>query len=269
MTGERTYHCNPGAAGACNGLAMAAPQDIYDDPDFFVGYERLRRTRAGLNEVLEQPALRSLLPQSLAGLRILDLGCGFGDFARAARREGARTVVGIDVSWRMLERAAALTDDPAIEYRRQSVERLDLDGDRFDLVVSSLALHYVEDYAGALARVANVLRRGGRFAFSVEHPICTALPHQQWVRDADGRPLYWPVDEYQREGRRETRWFVDGVIKHHRTVATYVAGLLAAGFTLTGLCEPTPAIGVDAPVPDLDLHRRRPPFLLLAGTLGG
>jgi ubiquinone/menaquinone biosynthesis C-methylase UbiE len=44
----------------------------------------------GLNEVLEQPALRSMLPESLEGMRILDLGCGFGDFARKARREGAR-----------------------------------------------------------------------------------------------------------------------------------------------------------------------------------
>jgi SAM-dependent methyltransferase len=58
-----------------------------------------------------------MLPKTLEGMRILDLGCGFGDFARKARREGACAVVGIDISLRMLERAIALTDDPAIEYR--------------------------------------------------------------------------------------------------------------------------------------------------------
>lgn len=155
---------------------MSRTQNIYDDPKFFEGYERLRQSRTGLNEVLEQPALRSVLPASLAGMRVLDLGCGFGDFAREARREGARLVVGIDPSRRMLERALALTQDPAIEYRCASIEELDFGGERFDLVVSSLAFHHVEEYAGALARIAPLLDAGGRLAFSVEHPICTALP---------------------------------------------------------------------------------------------
>lgn len=246
---------------------MSAAYNLYDDPAFFAGYEALRRTRSGLNEVLEQPALRALLPASLAGLDVLELGCGFGDFARAARREGARTAVGVDVSRRMLERATALTDDPTIEFRRQSIERLDLGEARFDLVVSSLALHYVENYTDALARIAVALRPSGRFVFSVEHPICTALAAQQWVRDAAGRPLHWPIDDYHREGRRETRWFVDGVIKYHRTVETYVMGLIGAGFDLDALREPQPVAGVDAATPDLDLHRRRPPFLMLAATL--
>ena len=243
---------------------MPRTQNIYDDPKFFEGYERLRQSRTGLNEVLEQPALRSVLPASLAGMRVLDLGCGFGDFAREARREGALLVVGIDPSRRMLERAIALTQDPAIEYRRTSIEELDFEGERFDLVVSSLSLHYVEDYAGALARIAPLLDAGGRLAFSVEHPICTALPAQQRVRDASGSPLCWPVDDYHQEGRRETRWFIDGVIKFHRTVETYVMGLLNAGFALTALKEPLPTPRASSSVPELDLHQRRPPFLVLA-----
>jgi SAM-dependent methyltransferase len=244
---------------------MPPAQNIYDDPAFFEGYERLRQSRTGLNEVLEQPALRSMLPAKLDGLRILDLGCGFGDFARNARAEGADAVVGVDPSRRMLERAAAFTHDPAITYRRMSVEQLDLGGERFDIVVSSLALHHVEDYARALTQIARTLVDGWRLAFSVEHPICTALPQQQWVRDPAGRPLYWPVDDYHREGKRETRWFVDGVIKYHRTVETYVMGLLSVGFALTALLEPIPVEGVETAAPELDAHRRRPPFLLLAG----
>ena len=244
---------------------MPQPQNIYDDPAFFAGYERLRRTGAGLNDVLEQPALWSLLPGSLEGLRILDLGCGFGDFARKARSLGARSVVGIDVSARMLERASEQTNDSAISYRQSSVEQLDLGGDFFDLVVSSLTLHYVQDYAAALARVSALLVPGGRFVFSVEHPLCTALPQQRWVRDDSGRALHWPVDDYRAEGARKTRWFVDEVIKYHRTIETYVNGLLGAGFSLRALAEPEPVPGAGLGlVPDLDLARRRPPFLLLA-----
>jgi ubiquinone/menaquinone biosynthesis C-methylase UbiE len=249
---------------------MAQPQNIYDDPAFFAGYERLRRTGTGLNEVLEQPALWALLPGSLEGLRILDLGCGFGDFARKARSLGARSVVGIDVSERMLERAAEQTQDPAIAYRQSSIEQLDLGGERFDLVVSSLTLHYVQDYAAALARVAALLAPGGRFVFSVEHPMCTARPQQTWVRDDFGRALYWPVDEYRIEGARQTHWFVDEVTKYHRTIETYVNGLIGAGFTLRALAEPEPVPGAeDGAVPNLELARRRPPFLLLSADRNG
>ena len=243
----------------------AAPQNIYDDPAFFAGYEKLRRTGTGLNDVLEQPALRALLPASLEGLRVLDLGCGFGDFARWARQRGARSVLGIDVSARMLEQAAAQTRDAAIAYRHGSIEDLGPEGGPFDLAVSSLALHYVADYGAAVRRVAAVLADGGRFVLSVEHPICTAVARQRWVRDDDGKALHWPVDGYRDEGPRQTKWFVDGVVKYHRTVETYVTGLLDAGFTLRALKEPEPVEGSAATeVPDLDLHRRRPPFLVMA-----
>jgi hypothetical protein len=85
------------------------------------------------------------------------------------------------------------------------------------------------------------------------------------VRDAAGRPLYWPVDDYRVEGARRTRWFIDGVVKYHRTIETYVNGLLAAGFLLRSLREPEPVdAAMPTQIPGLDLARRRPPFLLIA-----
>lgn len=161
----------------------------------------MRAAKTGLNQVLEQPALHRLLPP-LNGLRVLDIGCGAGDFARHARSRGASHVLGIDVSERMLELARAGTSDPAIEYRRTTIETLPSFPVPFDLAVSSLALHYVEDYAGALARIAQAIRPGGHLVFSVEHPMMTALPEQSWQRDADGKALYWPIDNYAEEGVR-------------------------------------------------------------------
>jgi len=244
---------------------MSDPQNIYDNPTFFAGYERLRETGTGLNDILEQPALWSMLPTSFDGLRVLDLGCGFGDFARKARKRGARTVVGIDVSANMLAKATRLTCDSGIEYRHTSIEHFDWAGEPFDLVVSSLALHYVENYEAAIACVAGLLVKGGRFVFSVEHPILTAMARQQWIRDLEGKALYWPVDDYRLEGLRKTKWFVDGVVKYHRTIETYVNGLIRGGFTLCCLKEPEPVPGSSpVEIPELDLHRRRPPFLLIA-----
>ncbi|XHR29117.1 MAG: class I SAM-dependent methyltransferase [Chthoniobacteraceae bacterium] len=240
------------------------PQNVYDNPDFFAGYKELRRVESGLNSALEIPALLRMLPSSLAGLRILDLGCGFGDFARLARSRGAGKVTAVDVSLRMLEEARRRTADPEIQYVEASIEDFDATPGSFDLVVSSLAFHYVCDYPTAIGRIYRLLAPGGRLVFSVEHPICTALPEQQWCRSSEGVPLHWPVDCYRDEGLRRTKWFVDNVVKYHRTVETYVNGLIAAGFVLDRLEEPEPTPESIAARPDLAMHRRRPPFLLLA-----
>lgn len=240
------------------------PQNIYDDPVFFAGYAALRDAESGLNAVLEQPALARLLPASLAGLRVLDLGCGFGDFARAARARGAASVMGIDVSAKMLAEARRRTDDPAIRYQQAAIETLEVEPEAFDLAVSSLALHYIADYRAAVRTIAAALAPGGRFIFSVEHPMCTAMGVYEWQRDAAGVELHWPVDRYGEEGRRDTRWFVDGVVKHHRTVASYVNGLVEAGLTLARLEEPEADPAALKARPELALQRRRPPFLLLA-----
>jgi 2-polyprenyl-3-methyl-5-hydroxy-6-metoxy-1,4-benzoquinol methylase len=244
------------------------PQNIYDNPAFFAGYKELRRNESGLNTALEIPALRRLLPTSLRGMRILDLGCGFGDFARFAQENDARSVTAVDVSKRMLEEARQRTDDPAIEYVHSAIEDYTAKTGEFNLVVSSLAFHYVKDYVATVVKVHGMLAAEGRFVFSVEHPICTALPEQKWCYSADGTPRHWPVDRYHDEGARHTRWFIDDVVKYHRTVECYVNGLIGAGFILDRLEEPEPSPEVLALRPDLNLHCRRPPFLLLAAHKG-
>lgn len=75
-------------------------QNIYDRPDFFEGYSQLGRSVEGLAGAVEWPALRSMLP-GLGGLRVVDLGCGFGWFCRWAREQGAAQVLGLDVSERV------------------------------------------------------------------------------------------------------------------------------------------------------------------------
>jgi SAM-dependent methyltransferase len=241
-----------------------AAQNIYDDPAFFAGYATLPRSREGLGAVYEWPAFQRLLPASLAGLHILDLGCGLGYFAREARARGAASVLGIDLSHRMLAEAQARTQDPEIVYRQADLEGYEPEHARFELVVSSLALHYIVDYRRLVARVAASLKPRGRFAFSVEHPIYTAHGSASWHLAPDGSRMHWPVDRYRDEGERRTSWFVDGVVKHHRTVETYVNGLLEAGLRLVRLEEPEADPAMLSAHPEWQDERRRPPFLLLA-----
>jgi SAM-dependent methyltransferase len=247
-----------------NVMADNRPQNIYDDPVFFAGYKDLRQNDTGLNGALEVPALRRLLPD-LHGKLVLDLGCGFGDFARYARDSGAASVMAVDVSASMLDEARRLTHDSGIAYLHCAIEDYVPEQNSFDLVVSSMALHYIADYRSVVLHTFSALRSGGRFIFSVEHPVCTANP-VGWVPDERGQEKYWPLDRYQEEGERSTQWFVHGVLKYHRTIAAYVDTLLAAGFRLEYLDEPQPTTEAMETRPELQLHCRRPPVLLLVCT---
>ena len=120
-----------------------------------------------------------MLPD-INGLRVVDLGCGFGWFCRWAREQGAAQALGIDVSERMLTRARATTSDGAITYERADLERLELPEAGFGLAYSSLVLHYIKDVARLFGVIHRALVPSGRFVFSTEHPIYMAPRNPGW-----------------------------------------------------------------------------------------
>jgi SAM-dependent methyltransferase len=240
-------------------------QNKYDDPELFARYSDMPRSVGGLAEAGEWHAFRALLPD-LRDRRVLDLGCGFGWHCRFAREQGARSVVGVDLSEKMLARARETTNDPAIEYRRSAIEDIDLSAGEFDVVISSLALHYVERFDLVCRNVHRSLATGGTFVLSVEHPVFTARAAQDWHCGPNGERLHWPIDNYQEEGLRRTRWMADDVVKYHRTVATYVNALIDSCFRLTRLLEPEPSPEMLIERPAMKDERRRPIFLLIAAV---
>lgn len=237
-------------------------QNIYDDEEFFAGYSRLRRSVEGLDGAPEWPALRALLPD-LSGRNVLDLGCGFGWFCRWARQQGAAHVSGIDVSEKMLARGRAATADPRITYIRADLEHLELQAEAFDVVYSSLALHYVKRLNGLMSQIYRSLIPDGDLVFSVEHPLFTAPSQPNWSLDAAGHKI-WPVDGYLNEGPRSTNWLAKGVIKQHRTVATYINMLIRLGFSISHVEEWGPTEEQITAQPNWADEHQRPPFLLVA-----
>jgi SAM-dependent methyltransferase len=242
------------------------PQNIYDDPDFFTAYASMPRSVHGLDGAPEWPSLAGLLPP-LEGCRVVDLGCGFGWFARWAAARGAASVLGVDLSRRMLERAVRETDDARITYHLADLDALELPPAAFELAFSSLALHYLTDLDRLVGTVRRSLVPGGAFVFSVEHPVYTA-PTSPGVVDVGGRPV-WPLDAYQREGPRTTDWLAPGVVKQHRTLTTYLGTLLRHGFTIGGFEEWRPTTAQLEQHPDWAVELDRPTFLLLAASVGG
>lgn len=239
-------------------------QNIYDDPNFLAGYVTLDRQVHGLDGAAEWSTLRSMLPD-VGGRRVVDLGCGFGWFTRWADENGAASVLGVDVSTKMLERARAETTSSTIDYRCEDLDLLDLDPGSAGHVFSSLALHYVRDLERLLSTIAASMAPGGTFVFSVEHPIYSAPTTQRFETSSNGDRV-WPLDNYLVEGERVTNWFVDGIVKEHRTVATYVNTVIGAGLVLDRIVEFGPTADAVEARPELADDRHRPWFLLVGAT---
>jgi SAM-dependent methyltransferase len=240
-------------------------QNKYDDSGFFANYSQMSRSIGGLNAAGEWPAFRALLPE-LRDKKVLDLGCGFGWHCRYVREQQARSVVGIDLSENMLERARAKTNDSEIEYRRLAIEDIDFTAGEFDVVISSLALHYAEHFDIICRKVHHCLVPGGTFVLSVEHPVFTALAAQDWHYGPQGEKLHWPVDDYHNEGSRQAKFLDHDVVKYHRTVATHVNALIESGFRIMKISEPQPTQEMLSKNPDMRDEIRRPIFLLIAAS---
>lgn len=237
-------------------------ENRYDDPTFFDKYAQMDRSQKGLAGAGEWPALQKLLP-SLAEKHVLDLGCGYGWHCLYAARQGAAGVVGLDLSEKMLEVAREKNAAPNIEYRLGSIEDANFAPGSFDVVLSSLALHYVQDFGSVCRRVSHVLAAGGTFIFSVEHPVFTAYGSQDWLYGPEGEKLCWPVDRYFAEGKRTAVFLGEEVHKYHRTLTTYLGQVLAAGFALQAVVEPQPTQEMLDTVPGMQDELRRPMMLLV------
>lgn len=235
-------------------------QNKYDDPVFFEKYRAMDRSR-GLDEAGEWPELKKMLPP-LAGLRVLDLGCGFGWHCGYALEQGAASAVGVDISEKML--AEARRRFPEAKLIQSPLEDVVFPDDSFDLVLSSLAFHYLASFDDICAKAARWLAPGGFFVFTVEHPVFTAEGRQDWCLGPDGAKRHWPVDRYFEEGPRQAVFLGEEVTKYHRTLGGYLGAVLRHGFQLTALAEPTPGARLMAASPLMRDELRRPMMLIVS-----
>ncbi|MBU5627417.1 class I SAM-dependent methyltransferase [Oscillibacter sp. MSJ-2] len=237
-------------------------ENKYDDPLFFEKYSQMSRSTQGLSGAGEWPALQKLLPD-FSGKRVLDLGCGYGWHCIYAADQGAVSVLGIDLSEKMLEVARKKSVSPVISYRRAAMEDLDFPAESFDAVISSLAFHYVADFPDLVQRIHRWLIPGGAFLFSTEHPVFTACGSQDWYYGPDGEILHFPVDRYFEEGARKAVFLGEKVTKYHRTLTSCLESLLSCGFLLRHVVEPQPPEEM-LELPGMRNELRRPMMLLVS-----
>ena len=211
--------------------------EFYDSEAVFATYMSGRETRVDSpNETLEKPIFDELVGD-LSDLRILDLGCGNATFGFEALQQGCHSYLGIDGSKKMVRAAKEKLAGTPGQVVYASIEAWEYPSRQFDLVTSRLALHYIAEIEPVFASVYQALTHGGRFVFSIEHPVITSCD-RAWRMG--GPRQDWIVDDYFETGPRLTHWMGGAVIKYHRTVEDYFTALSAAGFVIDSLRESRP-----------------------------
>ncbi len=226
----------------------------YDNPGFFAAYAQMPRSRQGLPAAGEWHQLQPLFPD-VSGKDVLDLGCGYGWHCKYAADYGARSVLGIDQSTLMIKEAQKRNAADTVVYRVCGLQEYEYPAESYDLVVSNLVLHYVEDLDTVYRNVHRTLRPGGVFLMNIEHPTFTAGVNQQFSEDGT-----WPVDRYYFPGERMTDFLGHPIIKYHHTLTQILGGLLKAGFRILAVEEAMPPEEWRAELPD---EMRRPMMLLV------
>jgi SAM-dependent methyltransferase len=234
---------------------------FYDDDAVFATYMAARQRRDNPNDTLEQPVTLELAGD-LAGRRVLDLGCGDAAFGRLVLARGASAYLGIEGSRNMAALAREMLAGTSGQVQHCAIEDWDAPAGAFDLAVARLSLHYLADLAPVFAQVYQALADGGRFVFSVEHPVITSCS-RGWPAGTQRQD--WVVDDYFATGARESTWMGGSVRKYHRTVEDYFHALQAAGFAVEQLRESRPQREQFTDEQTYERRRRIPLFLFLAG----
>lgn len=240
-------------------------ENKYDNDDFFSAYSKMDRSVKGLTGAGEWHVLKEMLPD-LYRKKLLDLGCGYGWHCKYAIEQGAAHVTGIDISKKMLDEARKINNAPNIEYIQIPIEDYNYPAEAFDIVLSSLTFHYIESFDLICKKINQCLRKGGNFIFSVEHPVFTAQGSQDWHYTSQGEKQHWPVDNYFYEGKREAVFLDHPVTKYHKTLTTYLNGLLLNGFEIKNIVEPEPDEALLKEIPALKEEFRRPMMLIISAT---
>lgn len=234
---------------------------IYNNKEFYEAYAQMPRSKDGLKSAGEWHQLQPLIPP-LRGKAVLDLGCGYGWHSKYAAEQGARSVLGLDLSERMIEEARKRNSAENVSYRICGIEEYEYPESTYDFVISNLAFHYIADLDSVFKKVFQTMKAGGIFLFNIEHPVFTAGINQDWIYGEDGEPKAWPIDCYFYSGERQTIFLKHRVSKQHHTLTQILMGVINAGFTLEHIEEAQPSKEM-MDIPGMKDELRRPMMLLV------
>lgn len=209
---------------------------------------------ASWNDYLESPAMDSVLEPIVKSKQILDLGCGTGLLTNKIRNWGG-SVYGTDISDRMIE--IARENYESIDFRVSDTSGLPFADNRFDIVASSLVMHYIRDLNPAFAEIARVLKTSGEFVFTMHHPLNESIDMNR--SDKQGDII---VQSYFNDFPYHWRMCGEELLSFHHTFENIIRSLKSAGFVLLDLIECRPDSNVKEDFDDYLFTSQYPTFCL-------
>jgi len=231
VTAEQSVRANRSWWDGDAAAYLAEHGDFLGESDFVWCPEGLREADA-----------RLLGPAgSLAGRRVLEVGCGAAMCSRWVAGEGALPVA-LDLSGAMLRHAAeaaARTGVP-VPLVQADAQRLPFADGSFEVACTAFgAVPFVADSAAVMREVARVLRPGGRWVFATTHPLRWAFPDDPGPAGLTVHTPYFDRTPYVEVDETGEPTYVE----HHRTLGDRVRELVGAGLQLVDLIEPEWPVG--------------------------
>ncbi len=203
--------------------------NIYDDPEFFKGYKSKRNNLLSYNEVVEMPEMKRLMP-NLENQNILDIGCGMGNLISYILTHNPKHITGVEQSQNMINESRKKFKSMPVTLHHTEFMAF-ITEEKFDVIVSSLVFHYIEDFRKCCQKLSQLLNNGGVILFTMEHPIQTATMDPE-VKKQDENGVYLRMENYFDESIRSANWLGKNVVKYHHTIETIFNSLIGHGLEI-------------------------------------
>lgn len=233
---------------------------VYDDDVFLSTYLMRRQRQTSPNNILEKPVLLQLLGE-VKGKKVLDLGCGHAEIGKELLEAGCSYYEGVDGSAKMIAKANETLPSINSQIHLSNIEEWDFPTESYDVVLSRLALHYLEDLHSVVQKIFRSVKQGGQFVFSVQHPVVTSSINHL---ETEQKRTSWVVDDYFENGKRKENWMGKNVIKYHRTIEEYFRIVNDCGFRVSALNECTPQRNYFTSEEEYTRRMRVPVILLMS-----
>ncbi|GAE30497.1 class I SAM-dependent methyltransferase [Alkalihalobacillus hemicellulosilyticus] len=215
-------------------------------------YEKNIDKKSLYNSEYERPAMMRLLPDHLNGKTVLDAGCAAGWYTEQLINRGATTVA-TDISLEMVNATRRRVGEKASVHSLDLCEDLSFERHSFDLILSSLTLHYIKDWERTFSEFQRVLKPNGMFLFSVHHPFADI--------DLLKGPHYFLVeliiDQWNKEGKVYE-------VPFYRRPLSEIVNRTSTYFSIEEMIEPQPTTSFKEQAPEkYDRLMKKPQFLII------
>jgi len=190
------------------------------------------------HKYVEKPYFIDLLKNSIKGKKVLDLGCGSGIFTQRLLKFKPKKLVGLDLSDGLIK--IAKKEYPSIKFFSGDAKKTKFKHKNFNVVMSSLMVHYFDNLDPLFREVSRILKKDGKFIFSMHHPIMEATSRLKvnGKKDSKKRLLknYFKEEKYKWKLGEKMK----NMIAYHHTFETIFKNLNKNGFVVENLFETRP-----------------------------